>query len=98
MAAVADEHVVYVSTIHQAPAMMMLYLAATCVVSLFSSHRLVQIFGVLTLLLFFVAYRLYTEAPFSVWCFISAVLSSVIYLYFSSSINALALLQQESDA
>lgn len=86
--AVANEHIVYVSHIHQAPAMMLLYLAATCVVSIFSSHRLVQIFGVLTLVLFLVAYLFYTEALFSVWCFISAVLSSIIYLYFISSINA----------
>lgn len=83
--AVADEHIVYVSPhFYQAPAML-LYLAATCMVSLFSSHRLVQVFGVLTLLLFFVAYWFYTAALFSVWCFFSAMLSSIIYFYFRSS-------------
>lgn len=80
--AVAKENIVYVSPhFYQVPAML-LYLAATCVVSFFSSHRLVKIFGVLALVLFFIAYWFYTEALFSVWCFFSAVLSVIIYLYF----------------
>ena len=82
--AVAAEHIVYVSPhFYQIPAMF-LYLAATCIVSCFSSHRLVRVFGVLTLLFFFIAYWFYTAALFSVWCFFSAVLSSIIYLYFRS--------------
>ncbi len=82
--AVAKENIVYVSPhFYQVPAML-LYLAATCVVSFFSSHRLVKIFGVLALALFFIAYWFYTEALFSVWCFFSAVLSAIIYLYFKS--------------
>ena len=79
--AVAGEHIVYVSPhFLQAPAML-LYLAATCVVSFFSSQRLVKVFGASALLLFFVAYWFYTAALFSVWCFFSAVLSAIIYLY-----------------
>lgn len=82
--AVAKENIVYVSPhFYQAPSMLF-YLAATCVVSFFSSHRLVQIFGVLALTLFFIAYWFYTEALFSVWCFFSAVLSAIIYLYFTA--------------
>jgi hypothetical protein len=80
--AVAEENIVYLSPhFYQIPPMM-LYLVATCVVSFFSSHSLVQVFGVLALLLFFVAYWFYTIALFSVWCFFSAVLSFIIYLYF----------------
>lgn len=79
--AVAGEHIVYVSPhFSQVPAML-LYLAATCVVSFFSSQRLVKAFGASALLLFFVAYWFYTAALFSVWCFFSAVLSAIIYLY-----------------
>lgn len=82
--AVAEENIVYVSPhFYQVPAML-LYLLATCVVSFFSSHRLVQAFGMLALLLFFIAYWFYTAALFSVWCFFSAVLSFMIFLYFRS--------------
>lgn len=82
--AVAGEHIVYVSPhFSQVPAML-LYLAATCVVSFFSSQRLVKVFGASALLLFFVAYWFYTAALFSVWCFFSAVLSAIIYLYVRS--------------
>ena len=62
--------------------MMALYLAATCVGCFFSSHKLINIFGVLALLLFMVAYWFYTVAFFSVWCFFAAILSVVIYLHF----------------
>lgn len=83
--AVADKNIIYLSPhFYQAPAML-LYLVATCVVSFFSSHRLVRIFGMFALLLFFVAYWFYTTALFSVWCFFSAVLSAIIYLYFKAS-------------
>lgn len=82
--AVADQHIVYLSPhFYQVPTML-LYLAATCVVSFFSSHSLVRVFGALALALFFVAFWFYTEALFSVWCFFSAVLSFIIYLYFRS--------------
>lgn len=86
--AVAEEYIVYVSPhFYELPAML-LYLLATCVVSFFSSHRVVRWFGALALLLFFVAYWFYTAALFSVWCFFSAVLSFMIYLYFRSATAA----------
>ena len=79
-----DEHIVYVSThFYQVP-VMVLYLAATCVGSFFSSHKIINIFGVLALLLFMVAYWFHTVAFFSIWCFFAAILSAVIYLHFKS--------------
>lgn len=82
--AVMEEHIVYVSPhFFQVPTML-LYLAATCVVSFFSSHRIVRIFGALALLLFIISYWFYTTALISVWCFFSAVLSAMIFLYFKS--------------
>lgn len=82
--AVAKEHIVYVSPhFYEVPAML-LYLLATCVVSFFSSHRVVRWFGALALLLFIVAYWFYTAALFSVWCFFSAILSAMILMYFWS--------------
>lgn len=77
-----DEHIVYVSPHFYNVPMMMLYLAATCVGSFFSSHKMINIFGALALLLFMVAYWFYTIAFFSVWCFFAAILSAVIYLHF----------------
>jgi hypothetical protein len=77
-----NEHIVYVSPhFYQIP-VMALYLAATCVSSFFSSHKVIKIFGVLALLLFMVAYWFYTVAFFSVWCFFAAILSAIIYLHF----------------
>ncbi len=76
-----DEHIVYVSPHFYKVPVMALYLAATCVGCFFSSHRLINLFGVLALLLFMVAYWFYTVAFFSVWCFFAAILSVVIYWY-----------------
>ncbi|MDO8445049.1 MAG: hypothetical protein Q7T53_02920 [Deltaproteobacteria bacterium] len=59
-----------------------LYLAATCVSCFFSSHKIINVLGVLTLFLFIIAYWFYTVAFFSVWCFFAAILSVVIYLHF----------------
>lgn len=77
-----DENIVYVSPHFYKVLVMALYLAATCVGSFFSSHKLINIFGALALLLFMVAYWFYTVAFFSVWCFFAAILSAVIYLHF----------------
>jgi len=77
-----NENMVYVSPhFYQVP-VMALYLAATCVGSFFSSHKLINVFGALALLLAMVAYWFYTVAFFSVWCFFAAILSAVIYLHF----------------
>jgi hypothetical protein len=78
-----DEHIVYVSPHFYKVPVMVLYLAATCVGSFFSSHKMINIFGVLALLLFMVADWFYTVAFFSVWCFFTAILSVVIYLHFT---------------
>ncbi len=80
---VVDEHIVYVSAhFYQVP-VMVLYLAATCVGSFFSSHKIINIFGALALLLFMVAYWVHAVAFFSIWCFFAAILSAVIYLHFT---------------
>lgn len=77
-----DEHIVYVSPHFNNVPVMVLYLVATCVGSFFSSHKIINIFGVLALLLFFVAYWIHSMAFFSIWCFFAAILSIVIYLHF----------------
>ncbi|MDO8207956.1 MAG: hypothetical protein Q7T38_09100 [Gallionella sp.] len=77
-------HVMYIFPHFHKPMVLLLYIVATCVSGFFSSHKMVNIFGVLALLLFIVAYWFYTVAFFSVWCFFSAILSAIIYLHFKS--------------
>jgi hypothetical protein len=76
------EHMVYVLPYVKEHPVLEFYLAATCVAPFFSSHKIINIFGVLALLLFMVAYWFYTVAFFSMWCFFAAILSAVIYLHF----------------
>lgn len=80
--ATLDRHIVYASPhFYQLP-VMSLYLAATCVSCMVSSHSLIRVFGVLALLSFGAAYWVHAAAFFSVWCFFAAILSLTIYLYF----------------
>ncbi len=81
LTAVADHHIVYVSPKLYDWPMMLLYITATCLVSIFSSHKLIRTFGILALLLFALAYWFYTAAFFSVWCFFAAILSLIIYFH-----------------
>lgn len=59
-----------------------LYVLVTCGSPLFSSRKIINIFGVLVSISFVIAYYFYTVAFASVWCFFSAILSVVIYVYF----------------
>ena len=81
--AVVHEHIIYVSPHFYEWPVMILYLASTCLVAFFSSYGLIRFFGVLALLLFFVAYAIHSAAFFSVWCFFAAILSVIIYYFFS---------------
>lgn len=58
-----------------------MYLLATCVSLLFSSHRIINILGALVAVSFAITYYLYTASYVSVWCFFAAILSIVVYLY-----------------
>jgi Family of unknown function (DUF6629) len=83
--AVVDRHIIYVTPFFYDWPMMVLYIAATCIVALFSTHALIRLFGLMTLLFFAVSYWFYTEAFFSVWCFFAAILSLIIYMHFRRS-------------
>ncbi len=62
--------------------LVVMYLLATCVSPLFSSHRIINILGILATISFAVTYYFYTASYVSVWCFFAAILSIVVYLYF----------------
>ena len=76
-------NVLYVFPDFHKPLVLLLYVIATCVSGFFSSHRMINVFGVSALLLFMLSYWFYMVAFFSVWCFFSALLSVVIYAHFS---------------
>ncbi len=64
------------------PAIMVLYLLATCGSCIFSSYRMVNVFGVALGVAFLLAYFFFVFAFSSVWCFFAALLSVVVYLHF----------------
>ncbi|MDX8402827.1 MAG: DUF6629 family protein [Mariprofundaceae bacterium] len=83
LTAVVNKHIIYVTPFFYDWPMMVLYVAATSIVAFFSSHALIRLFGLMTLLFFAISYWFYTEAFFSVWCFFAAIISLIIYAQFS---------------
>jgi hypothetical protein len=81
---VANKSIVYFLSIPYGFSAVSLYVLVTCGSLLFSSNKIINIFGILTALSFAAAYYFYTAALASVWCFFAAVLSAVIYWYFKS--------------
>jgi hypothetical protein len=81
VAEVVGHHIVYASPHFNLVAVMVLYVAATCVCCFFSSHRFVKLFGALALISFVAAYFVYVDALVSVWCFFAAILSLLIYVH-----------------
>lgn len=81
VAQVVSKHVVYDSPHFYLAPVIALYVAATCVSAFFSSHRFVNLFGVLALASFVLAYMIYAHALVSVWCFFAALLSVLMYVH-----------------
>ena len=78
------KHINYESPHFYIAAVMLGYLAATTVSQMLSRHRWVRWFGVLALASAIVAYMAYAQWFISVWCFLAALLSGVIYLHVCS--------------
>ncbi len=64
------------------------YFSATGISALFSSHTLVNIFGVLIFISAIVTYQFYSASFVSVWCYFAAILSIVIYWYIRNNSTA----------
>ena len=64
---------------------MTLYLVATCGSCLVSSHKIINIFGVVLFISFAIAAWFFVETFFSVWCFFAAILSIIVYWFFQSN-------------
>ena len=74
-------HIVYVSPHFYLLPVMLLYLAATCVSGVLSSHRFVALFGALGFLFFVASLIIHARAFVSIWCFFYAILSAVVYVH-----------------
>ena len=79
---VEGRHIAYISQHFYLVAVMMLYVLATCISMLFSSHRRVRLFGVAAFAAYVAAYAFYAYWVLSVWCFFAAVLSFIVLLHF----------------
>ncbi len=77
------QHVEYVSPHFFAAVTMTLYLLSTTASPLLSAHRMVKLFGALSLLAFGAAYYFYAQWFISVWCLFAALLSALIYFHFA---------------
>lgn len=82
-AKIVNRSIAYDATHLYLPFVLMLYVFATCVSGFVSSHRIVNIFGSVMLMSFFVAGWFFAETLVSVWCFFAAILSVIVYWYFS---------------
>ncbi len=81
VAEVVGRHIVYDSPHFYLIPVMVVYLAATCVSCVFSSHAFVKLFGGLLFASFAAAYIIHVMALVSVWCFFAAILSLLIYIH-----------------
>lgn len=87
-ASVEGRSIVYDSAHFYLAAVLVLYLLATCVSGLFSSHRCINAFGVLAFVLAVAAYLVSARTFVSVWCFFAAALSALILIHFTGSMRA----------
>ncbi len=57
------------------------YVVVTCGSAILSKYKIINLFGIVLFISFFVAGYFFNETFFSVWCFISAILSIFVYLH-----------------
>ncbi|MFZ2303564.1 MAG: DUF6629 family protein [Minisyncoccia bacterium] len=79
---IVNKSVVYTMPSTHGVTIVSMYILATCISCLFSSRRIINIFGILATISLMFAYYFYITSYVSVWCFLSAILSGVVYLYF----------------
>jgi hypothetical protein len=61
------------------------YVAATCGSMFFSSHGWVKAMSIVSFIAFVVSYLFATRVYVSVWCFLAAVLSTLVLLHVRSA-------------
>jgi len=86
---IIGRHVVYNNSHFYQSVVMLFYFAGTIVSCLFSSKKIINVFGVLAFLFAMMAAWFYTSAFVSVWCFFAAILSFIVFWHFKSNSAAL---------
>lgn len=81
-AVIKDGHVVYRTGVEAPEAIGGIYLVATAIALIVSSHRAVALLGAVVFVGSLATYLLYREAFVSVWCFFAAVASIVVLTHF----------------
>lgn len=71
------------------------YVVVTTVSGMISSHRILNLFGVAALVAFAVSQWLYSVNFVSVWCFLAAVLSVIVFWFFKRKPVAARLVETE---
>lgn len=79
---IVDDSIVYTTTYLYALFILTGYILATCFSSFVSSHKIINVFGIVILVSFFIAGWFFTETLISVWCFFAAILSIIVYWFF----------------
>lgn len=85
---VINESIAYTAPQHFGVLLVGVYIFVICASCLFSSNKVINIFGVLAALSFSVTYYFYTTSFISVWCFFAAILSGIVYWYFRHNEHA----------
>ena len=85
---VHERSISYVSPHFYIAVVLAIYLLATCITGLFSSHKCIKIFGVLAFVLAIAAAVVSITTFVSVWCFFAAVLSLLILIHFLGPMQA----------
>ncbi len=80
---VVYKHVVYGFAYPNSRILLAFYTAVICFSFLLSSNATARLFGALIAVSLAITYYFYSFALISVWCLFSAILSTIIYLYFS---------------
>lgn len=76
------QHIEYVSPHFFAATVMSVYLLSTAISPMLSTHRWVNLYGVLALASFAAAYYFYVRWFISVWCLFAAIQSLVLCTHF----------------
>lgn len=77
-----QQHMIYFSPNFHFSWSIVFYFLAACGSCMFSSHKMINILGISTLVFAFAAYLIDAAAFRSIWCFFAAILSVLVYLYF----------------
>lgn len=84
---ITNNSIAYISPHLYLPLVLTLYVLATCGSWFASSHKIINIFGVVFLASFAFAAWFFNETFISVWCFFAAILSILILWYFIKGRN-----------